>query len=350
MIRRIFLLLTVLLLIPPAHASTAGAATDRAEIYAEWIEEMKASPRGPFDAIRWFCEDGTVLPPKAYACQPHGGGHQHGRYSERTQEIRKAGYAIATLLAGIEPQEFVDDPEFLDIWPQMIVERYLFAADDGWIMRRAISYRGAIQEEDERDGGRRLLLELASRPDWIGTRFASLRLGARFLPHGEPSASAQKVRQVSASLSEQDEKFMSLRAKIHGSPDHRDATRVRSYAAGVQDPELKQKYLDLAADIDEVYRAEPVAHTARRTAESIRNAGVRSALGQAAAALDADQSPEAEYIHTGALLARVRDALPAVETSEERLALLDLSVKIEDDPSSSRCCERAWTPLTAPAC
>jgi len=332
-IRRILVLITAPLLIPAAEASTApGTETaDRSVIYAKWIEEMKTSSRGPFDAIRWFCEDGTVLPPKAFACQPHGGGHQHGRYSERTREIREAGYAVATLLAGIKPAEFVDDPGFLDTWPQMLVERYLFAADDGWIMRRAISYRGAIQEEDERDGGRRLLLELASRQEWIGTRFPSLRLGARFLPHGEQSASAQKVRQVSASLSEQDENFMRLRAKIHGAPDHQDATRVREYAAGVQDPELKQKYLDLAAEIDQVYKAEPVANATRRTADSIRNAGVRSALEEAAAALDADQSPEAEYIHTGRLLATLRDALPEVRTSEERLALLDLSIRVEDD-------------------
>ena len=38
-----------------------------------WIEEFKASPRGPFERIRWFCKDGSVLPPKAYACKNHGG-------------------------------------------------------------------------------------------------------------------------------------------------------------------------------------------------------------------------------------------------------------------------------------
>jgi hypothetical protein len=35
------------------------------------------------------------------------------------------------------------------------------AADDGWVLRKAQFYRGAVQEEDERDGARRLLIALA---------------------------------------------------------------------------------------------------------------------------------------------------------------------------------------------
>ena len=39
-----------------------------------WIREMKTSARGPFQHIRWFCNDGTIQPPKEYACKDHGGG------------------------------------------------------------------------------------------------------------------------------------------------------------------------------------------------------------------------------------------------------------------------------------
>ena len=39
-----------------------------------WIQAMKKAPRGPFKQIRWFCKDGTIKPPKEYACKEHGGG------------------------------------------------------------------------------------------------------------------------------------------------------------------------------------------------------------------------------------------------------------------------------------
>ena len=38
------------------------------------VAAMKVNPRGPFSRIRWFCADGTILAPKAYACVDHGGG------------------------------------------------------------------------------------------------------------------------------------------------------------------------------------------------------------------------------------------------------------------------------------
>jgi len=132
------------------------------------------------------------------------------------------------------------------------------AMDNGWIMRGALFYRGAIQEEDERAAARALLIALAGKPEWIGQRYPSLRVGVRVLPHGEDTASVQKVRQLSASLSEQDSGFKGMRGKIHGSPDKDDAQRVREYASGVKDPELVKQYKELAEEIDLVYEAIPL--------------------------------------------------------------------------------------------
>ena len=51
------------------------AATDLpdTETLGAWVRDMKSSPRGPFSRIRWFCADGSILPPKPYACREHGG-------------------------------------------------------------------------------------------------------------------------------------------------------------------------------------------------------------------------------------------------------------------------------------
>ena len=102
---RILLLSVVAALaMPPQRAS--AELPDPATLRG-WIEAMKASPLGPFDQVRWFCADGTVLPPKAYACRNHGGGVQHGQWSERTLALRDGGYQIANVYAGIDAAPFL---------------------------------------------------------------------------------------------------------------------------------------------------------------------------------------------------------------------------------------------------
>ena len=122
---------------PTVHANAAQ--------YQQWIEAMKDAERGPFTRIRWFCNDGRVLPPKAYACG-EAGGLQHGQWSDQTLELREQGYKVANLLAGVDAQALMAEPDFIDSYNQMLIEKYLVAADDGWILRRAMFYRGAMQE------------------------------------------------------------------------------------------------------------------------------------------------------------------------------------------------------------
>jgi hypothetical protein len=314
-------------------ALASGIGTARADapaVYRGWIEQMKQDPRGPFDSVKWFCKDGTVLPPAAYACQPHGGGHQHGQWSTRTQELRAKGYYVANVMAGLDAGKAVADPKFTDVYRQLLVERYLMAVDDGWIMRRALFYRGAIQEEDERAGSRALLLQLASRPEWVTLHYPELRIGVRSLPHGADSASVQKVRQLSASLADRDPPFQRLRAKIHNSPDAGDAEQVREYAKGVADPGRKAEFEQLAAEIDGVYRSAPLNDTLRAFAgrKSVDPA-LADHLRSAAANLEKDRSAAATHAATGRLLATLRDALPGTPGAEGRLALLELGLQVE---------------------
>jgi hypothetical protein len=320
---------TAMLTIGGWKPAVGEAGADFANFRA-WITQMKADSRGPFSGVKWFCNDGTILPPSAYACQPHGGGHQHGEWSERTRELRDNGYLIADFLAGIDPGNSVEAAGFRDQYAQRLIERYLVAADDGWIFRRALFYRGAIQEEDERAGATALLEDLASRDEWLGVRYPQLRAGARLLPHGEDSASVQRVRQLSASLSDRDAGFKALRAKIHGSPDAADAGRVREYASRVPDGARRAGYEALASEIDAVYRAAPLA-------ESLRDAGqlagldatLRQSLTDSATALGQDAGPASRFRVTAALLASLRDALPRVTGKSSRLDLLDLGLRVE---------------------
>ena len=171
-------------------AEAPGAANPE---YRDWIEGMKESDRGPFSRIRWFCRDGSVLPPRAYACSDHGGGYQHGEWNDQAKHLRGEGYWVANILAGTDTAEFTAQTDFNDRYAQLLIERFLVRMDNGWILRRALFYRGAIQEEDERAAARSLLLELAGGEDWIGYRFPALRAGVSLLPHGENSASVQEL-------------------------------------------------------------------------------------------------------------------------------------------------------------
>ena len=304
--------------------------------YRQWIDAMKNRARGPFARIRWFCNDGSVLPPKAYACVERGGGHQHGEWSDKTKELRGQGYLIATLLAGSDPAELTAKTDFLETWNQLLIEKFLMAVDNGWIMRRALFYRGAIQEEDERAAARALLIELASKPEWIGLRYPSLRIGVRILPHGADTAAVQKVRQLSASLSEQDPGFKGLRSKIHGAPDKDDAQRVRDYMAGVKDSALIKQYDELAEEIDWVYAAVPLEQRLRQNAKQF-SAGpwLQKILRNAATALKQDASNVNVYKVTSVLLADLRDALPRIRKASARLDVLDISLAVETENFSA---------------
>jgi hypothetical protein len=204
-----------------------------------WISDMKASDRGPFRRIRWFCNDGTVLPPKAYACVPHGGGVQHGEWSDRVRQLRAGGYQVANVLADLDVEALLAQPDHKRVVGQIMVEQFLIAADDGWILRKARFYRGALQDEDERAGARRLLLGLAADPAWTsGQGYLALRSAAGLLRHGEDSKSVAEVRRLSAALAEQ----------------AGDAAKVRDYAAQLAGEAARADYERLAAAIDAVCR------------------------------------------------------------------------------------------------
>jgi hypothetical protein len=315
-----------------AWARATGGAGDAADVTQarEWIVQMKSAARGPFARIRWFCKDGRVLEPKDYDCAKKGEGWQHGEWSERTKQLRAQGYEIANVLAGIDAKAMVADPEFPDRYAQLLVEKFLVETDDGWILRKARYYRGAIQEEDEREAARTLLTAMAARDDWIGWRFVALRTGVRLLPHGRDTASAQKVRNMATALADRDPGFEPLRVKIHGSPDASDAKSVRDYGAKTDDPELKKSAAALAAEIDRVFAAPPLPATLEANARRFSAAPwLQKQLRDARDALSSKTGPAYHYLVTARLLAGLRDALPRVKSPAARVQVLDLSLAVE---------------------
>jgi hypothetical protein len=320
-------LLAALLLLPMVLQGTPPAPPDT-DTLRGWIREMKVSARGPFARIRWFCRDGTRLPPASDACEKHGGGVQHGEWSEKTLAIRAAGYQIATVLADIEPQSFLATADAADTLRQMLLEQFLISADDGWILREARFYRGAFQPDDEARSGRALLLAMGRDAQWRRRNFATLREAARWLPHGGTTARVTQVRSLSNTLAADDSGFEALRNKIHVRPDAEDAARVRAYAARRGTPALATYYRELAQLIDAVYHIDRRAEL-DTLAGQMRTPGLGAALRDRLKTLGEASDPAARLHSSGQLLAALRDHLS--ESDRDTLPALDASLLLETE-------------------
>jgi len=322
------LILSALFMLPVAGARTE--LPDDATLRS-WVQKMKKSPRGPFKHLRWFCTDGTILPPKEYACREHGGGVQHGEWTDRVKLMRTNGYYIANVYADIKSEFFMDDPDHLEILKQMILEQFLINADDGWIMRRARYYRGSLQAEDETRGGRSLLLELLKDPHMRQLRFALLRQAARYLPHGRSGAPISEMRQLALTIAERDNNFETLRVKIHVQPELSDAQQVRTYAARRGQTELLTEYEHLAATIEAVYQPRDIVPEIIFLAKKIKNSALRRRINKDAGLLTVDKDAIERFEAACRMLAAIRDALNQKGSSAQMQALMDISLLLEGD-------------------
>ena len=309
---------------------TANAGEEPVAQYQAWIQQMKLAERGPFKEVLWFCKDGTQQPPTAYGCREHGGGHQHGQWNEPALTLRAQGYKIANVLAGINAKQAIAQADFRDTFGQILVEKYLVGIDDGWILRRALYYRGALQDEDERAGARSLLQAMAADTLWLESGYLALRTGAKVLPHGDGNASIQNVRQLSTSLAEQDRAFNALRARIHGAPEAGDAQRVRDYAASQAPEFLLPDYQQLAREIDGVYQPSPLDQVLRERAAAYNLAPwLQQILLHGADEISRDQTALSRFRQTASLLLQLRDALPRINAPFVRVQVLDLGIRTE---------------------
>ncbi len=324
-------MVSLALLVVCVHASS-GSATRSGDEHQAWVAAMKAAPQGPFQAIRWFCADGTVQPPKSYACKERGGGIQHGLWSQQAQQLRDDGFKIANLMADIRPDDFTGPDADLDTLKQIVIERFLIQADDGWIFRGARSYRGAFQIEDEEAAASAALLSMAADPRWrTPARFMLLREAVRLFPRKADSTTATQVRQLAVTIADKDAGFAKLRAKIHNAPDAEDAVRVREYASTQGQADVAADYAEIASAIDSLYGARGAVEALGEIAEHSEDASLSRKLVQAAIELAAAAEPTERLRVASRLLAELRNRVSSAATPSAVIALLRGSLVIEGD-------------------
>lgn len=324
--------LCVLMLGPALSLSVAAAFADATQtleeqLPGEWIREMKEESRGPFQRIRWFCNDGSILPPAPSACASHGGGVQHGEWNDRVRKIRTAGYPIANVLADLHPTEFTDSTTGLEQLKFLLLEQFLIAADDGWILRQARFYRGAFQVEGETRSAARILQAIVVDPNWQN-RFSVLYEAVRLLPHGEQTSSMTEIRGLAARLNQQDPGFAPLRNKIHGKPDVGDADRVRDYASNGGLPELQDEYGRLAHALEVASTAPAIPHMLRHLALAVDNSRLQYSLREGADRLDSAQLPAEQLRVSSELLALLRDQFRSID-GPASLEVFDTALGLE---------------------
>ena len=310
-------------------AATSSASLPAPPALHAWIEAMKRSERGPFEAVRWFCNDQSVQPARA-GCRAHGGGVQHGDWNAQTRALREGGYQVGNVLAALDPAAFVGPHADLERWRQVLLERFLVGIDGGWIFRGAYGYRGAFQIEDEEAAARRILLAMLADPRWREpARFALLRESVRLLPIAVDQTSAAGVRAEAARLAARDPGFAPLRAKIHGFPDGGDSQRVLDYAARRARPGLAAEYQALARRIDALYAPEGAAAAVLELAPLLGNGSVARELREKSAEFRAEVNPGLRIGAAANLMRLLREQFPKIADPQAALVTLLTSLALE---------------------
>ena len=217
------------------------------------VQRMVDNPRGPYSRIRWYCNDGAVLPPAPYACREHGGGRQHAEYSPDRERLAELGWSVGTILAPLSFEALLEQQPRAQRLRELPLEQYMVDIDDGWVLRRAQAYRGRVQVEDEVAAGRKILLGAVSDPQWLAENYLLVRELARVIPHGEDSDLARRVRRSAIELAELDSSAERWRAEIHSAPTAATAGKIRAWAKARRNSQVAEFANALADDLDLLY-------------------------------------------------------------------------------------------------
>ncbi len=305
-----------------AIASTSGAphapltADERARA-ERWIRAMEREGRGPYARVAWFCEDGSIRPPKAFACAGHGGGRQHAVFDARALELGRHGLYVGTILAALRPGQL--EADHYDRARALVIERYLERAEDGWVVRRARHYRGARQREDEVRAAEALLDALLQDAALLNDdRLLALRL-VRALPARGAPRLAERIRDLASELNARDAEFAPIRHAIHAAPSPRDIVDLERYAADTTG-ETRALADALASAMRAFFGGETRRLRLRDLSQTIEDRATRDAL---AAWLETPRDDLVAFTARGAaLVTAATDALRPGHGRENRRLLL----------------------------
>ncbi len=326
-------LLTVVLCAAPVGAQQypPPPAPDVAAEVRRELEAMKAAERGPYERLRWFCADGTVQPPQGSPCRERGGGVQHAEPNARALRLAELDFHVGTILQATPYEAFADSARAGYRLQELVLERYLFQVDDGWVMRRARYYRGALQIEDEERAGRALLERRFSDGDWLAHNYLLASRLAASLPHRAPGAEqlTDRIRAAATEIAALDPEFQRLRVRIHSAPSSADIEAVQAFVARrPPSEELRPKLAALLDDLRAQYDPER-ALASLASFERRVDADLAGRLAQLRRTLSAGDGTRV-FGHVVELAPLVRERAQRAESGAEALDLVDLGLALQE--------------------
>ena len=325
---RIYILLILAII---CFSSQSWAQPQTAEVIKQMVQSYKKDIHGPYRDIRWFCNDGSLRQPRD-PCPDPPGGVQRARYKIEVEELAQSNHLyLGQILATTDQEAFWDEPFGQSRLKQYILERYLREIDDGWILRRAQYYRGAIQLEDEEAWGKQFLEWLVSDENRIQNNYFLIRQAFRYLPHPGTDRVKEMIRINSRLLSDSIPDFLDLRSKIHSQPEENDIAKLQSFRSGNASKmtTAQRSLLDkLIRDMQTLFQPvdlQSLAPLVRRIPAS----GIRKLLEEYLKQANPGD-PSRLSIATSDVLLAMRDSLSTLAKPSARAALLDCSIQLED--------------------
>ncbi len=295
------------------------------------IDAYKNDPRGPYKEIRWFCDDGTIIPPKEKCPEP--GGVQRASYKDAVKDLADRNHVfLGQILATTDQSDFLDADNNYSRLKQYQLENYLKKIDDGWVNRKAQYYRGATQVEDEMEWGINFLKWIFNSDQLLEENFLLVRQTVRVLPHREDGDLSLRIRANSKVLADEYARFMDLRIKIHGQPEPRDLNDVIAFKDAHQNKlSAKQQKLleELIDDMRKFYAPVDINRLKAYLKQVPANAKIYKTLNDYLDAYKAEAMPQ-NLQSTAEVILAIRKSITDVDSRRSRLALLDLSLALEE--------------------
>jgi hypothetical protein len=295
------------------------------------VQSFKKDPRGPYQSVNWFCPDGSVRPAQSPCTQP--GGLQHAMLKDIVKGFQQHyGLYLGQILAGTPFDAFLDRSHHGMRMKQYQMEQFLRAVDDGWIFRRAQYYRGALQAEDEEAWGLRFLTWLLAQDDWLQAHFFLARQVIQDIPHQAREQTLKRIRTLSKSIADALPAFTELRVKIHGQPDAGDLVRVKFFHIQHREqltPEIQKMLRDLEQALTAAYQssdADKLSVYQRTLSDEMPLIRMLNAL--LTPSMREDISARSHALAD--LLWHIRTRILDSRAPQRRLALLDLSITLEE--------------------
>ena len=335
---RFIIYFSLLVLFPPVHPIRCLSQSIDETTLGRLIQSFKKDDRGPYQAIRWFCPDGTIIPANQRCSQP--GGIQHALHKDIVQKIaRENKIYLGQILAGTPFSEFLDRDDFNSRLKQYQIEKYLEATDDGWILRQARYYRGAFQAEDEDSWGFNFLNWLVSDDSTIINQYFLVRQAAKDIPHSAGDDRTRTIRTLSKTIADSLAEFIDLRIKIHGQPENADLEQVRDFHVRYRQrisPAIDKMLTALEAEMNIAYQA-PDFGTLNKYIKSLPSTSPLVGQIVSLTRTTSDEIPgnnplfyQKKCVGIVELLWNIRTNMLSLQSSKARLAMIDLSNDLED--------------------